>query len=462
MQSGVTESAVDIAYRCENGRTRFGATLVRRVDGLHEPAAVVHVVEAAPPDEEMERLLARQCLLADASVLLNASLDLTATLHAVVRLALPELAECCLVRLFEPGKPAHTSIGHVNAELEQQLVRLGSKLADDDDLSALEGSVLRSEAAYALRSLSSDSGEKTPADDSRRCLSRCLGAKSCLAIPLSARSETIGLLYLVAFAEQSFELRDIEFAQELAQRASTALDNARLLHGARQTSLSEDVLRTVSHDLRSPLGAITMTVQYLLRHIVHGENAPTHKELQLIHRSSAYMERLIEELLEIPSFERGAIALQYSQVSLRSLLQRAQEMFARAACQKGVRVSCRCAAADECFACDAEQMLRVVSNVLGNAIKFTPRGGAVDLAGFVSEGEVHIRVTDTGPGISKDQQPKLFERYWKGDIAANQGVGLGLYIARCIVEAHRGRIWVESEPPAGSSFIVALPLAAPA
>ena len=494
LRSGVVETSANLAYTGPEGKTLFAATLVQRLEGLRGPATVVHTVDttlvtrtgsgpASTPDLvmlaneqlvlgslreqalaevtaqasiERERLLRRQSLLAGASALLSSSLSLAATLRAAAGLALPELAECGIIRLLGAGSAPRTAVAHLDSELHEQLARSQNELANDSDLAALEAGALQNRGPFQLR-LSDEAGGAPR--EAARCLLRKCGAQSGLAIPLAARGAVIGVLFFVSFSGGRFEPSEVEFAQELGRRAGRALDNAQLFHDAQQAArMREDVLAIVSHDLCNPLGAISMTAQHLLGQLSATAAPKVRGGLELIHRAGDHMRRMIDELLEVANIQAGHLALQYAQVSVGSLVGRGLEMFERASAEKGVRLASRLAAVDTDLPCDVEKVVRVIANLLGNAIKFTPRGGSVEISSFVHEDSACISVRDTGPGIAKEEQSRLFEQYWKGDQAGRIGMGLGLYIARGIVDAHHGRIWVESEPPHGSAFIFALPL----
>jgi signal transduction histidine kinase len=295
----------------------------------------------------------------------------------------------------------------------------------------------------------------------RRVL-RELGAQSGLAVPLMARGGIIGVLFLVAFSDRAFEPWDEECTLELGKRVARALDNAQLFYEATQASrMREDVLAIVSHDLRSPLNAVTMSVQQLLRTMAGTESSTTRNGLQLIARSSEHMRRLIEELLEVANIQTGHLVLHCTETSLEDLLVRAVELVQASSSHKGVHLSSRSGPPATRLTCDVDKVVRVIVNLLSNAIKFTPRGGSIDLSTFAGDDAVQIAVRDSGPGIASEQQPRLFEQYWKGDQTGRIGMGLGLYIARGIVEAHGGRIWVESELSHGSTFTFTLPLCSP-
>jgi signal transduction histidine kinase len=498
LHSGALECATDLAYAGQADATLYGATLIRRVEETQELVSVVHIVDttlitrnrpdlattprllmlaneqlvlgslrereladvAAQASLEMERRLRRQSLLAEANALLSTSLSLADTLRAAAGLALPELAECCVVRLLASSASPRIAVAHVDLETERRLAGLHQELASDPELAVLEAGVLQKQSPFRIRLVSELPPVSSPVGRTVRHVLCELGAQSGLAVPLTARGAVIGVLFLVALSSRAFEPSDDEFALELGKRVSRALDNAQLFHEAKQASrMREDVLAIVSHDLRSPLNAVTMTVQHLLRTMKSGEPLATRKALELMGRSSEHMRRLIDELLEVANIQTGHLVLHCAPASLDDLVGCALELVQGSSSQKEVRLTCRSDPPGTWLTCDADKVVRVVINLLSNAIKFTPRGGAVELSTSLAEGEVRIAVSDNGPGIASEEQPKLFEQYWKGDQTGRIGMGLGLYIARGIVEAHGGRIWVKSELTRGSTFVFALPLA---
>jgi signal transduction histidine kinase len=405
---------------------------------------------------EVRSLLQRKTVLAEINALLSASLDLGETLAVVARLALPQLADFCIVQLNGEGEAPRLALAHNEPAVEARLRAQLDRLADDEAVVSLRRRVLASPERWLSCGL--PQGElATPASPPSPATFAESGAAHALAIPLRVRDKALGVLMLFSCkAERVFLASDVDFALELAARASVAIDNALLYREARQAvRLRDDVLAIVSHDLRSPLGAITMTTQALLREGQH-KSVEAKRSYDLILRSSRHMRRLIEELLEVASLQMGQLVLQKERVELAHLVQEAFDMFESSAQQKGVQLVQRSIAATQ-LTCDAERVLRVLANLIGNAIKYTPRAGVIEL--FVEQlgHEVQVRVRDSGPGVSERDQQQLFAQYWKGNRAGRTSMGLGLYIARGIIEAHGGRIWVESTPPRGSTFVFTLP-----
>jgi len=224
----------------------------------------------------------------------------------------------------------------------------------------------------------------------------------------------------------------------------------------------ESVLAVVSHDLRSPLATIVMAARLLLR------IAPADERIRLAHtyavktlRATDMMERLIRDLLDLASVESGQLAISPRAVDANALLREARDAMEPHAQTCGVRLVVEEDAACEAVDGDPQRVLQVFSNLVGNALKFTPKGGTVRLQTRAAEGCVEFSVSDSGPGIPPQQLPLIFERFWRGRTDSTHGVGLGLSISKGIVSAHGGVITVESLPGQGATFRFTLPRARP-
>jgi signal transduction histidine kinase len=216
----------------------------------------------------------------------------------------------------------------------------------------------------------------------------------------------------------------------------------------------ERVLAIVAHDLRNPLSTIKMTSALLQRPSVAPEAIGS--RLGTIDRAAARMESLIRDLIDATRLEQRALRVNVHREKVAPILQDVIAQFEPLARGKGIALESGVTAGEASILCDRERLLQVLGNLLGNALNFTPDGGRITLR--VNELGDHIRfeVTDTGPGILPEHIPRIFERHWS---ASGQGTGLGLFIARSIVDAHRGRLWVETGPGRGASFFVTIPRA---
>jgi signal transduction histidine kinase len=181
-------------------------------------------------------------------------------------------------------------------------------------------------------------------------------------------------------------------------------------------------------------------------------------QLRIIQRSGERMNRLIQDLLSVTAIEAGRLSIAPRKVTVPALFHEASEMLEPIVREKSITFTV--VAPDDLPAvrADSARVLQVLSNLVGNAVKFTPAGGTITLAAARSEGQVQCSVSDTGPGIPPAQIPRLFGKFWQAKRGDGRGVGLGLAIARGIVEAHGGTIEVQSELGRGSVFTFALPV----
>jgi PAS domain S-box-containing protein len=215
----------------------------------------------------------------------------------------------------------------------------------------------------------------------------------------------------------------------------------------------DDILATVSHDLRNPLGNILLSADLLDE--VKQEDAAL---VESIKRAANQMSTLIRDLLDITAVEGGELSINRRPVEIGSLVAEAlsqQHMLAR---QKGITLALLPGEEDIVALCDRDRILQVFSNLLGNALKFTPASGTITVSQAVVGDEVRLTVADTGPGIPVEQRERVFDRFWRNKESANAGSGLGLAICKGIIEQHGGRVWVESCAGGGAAFVFTLPL----
>jgi PAS domain S-box-containing protein len=220
----------------------------------------------------------------------------------------------------------------------------------------------------------------------------------------------------------------------------------------------EEMLEIVSHDLKNPLSAILMNAVLLFRKVPpeQDQNA-LRKQIETIQQSAERMKNLITDLMDLSKVEAGRLILEKSAGSPKKLLEEALDLVAPELSLKKIRVEKSIPDSAAEVHCDSDRMIQVFSNILGNAVKFTPEGGVIHIGVESDERETRFFVTDSGPGIPEKELPRIFDRYWQSKGARSQGSGLGLLIAKRIMEAHGGRLWAESRPGLGSTFYIALP-----
>ena len=260
---------------------------------------------------------------------------------------------------------------------------------------------------------------------------------------------------------QEFDEADKAILTQLAQLAAVALENARLFRGEQDAKRArDDLVAIVSHDLRNPVHTIHMAASFLLEVApANDRRTQARKQLEVIQRSATRANRLIQDLLDVAKIQAGGLAVDPVAVDVRSLVNEVMESATPLAGASQIKVSCETGADIPHVASDRERILQVFTNLIGNAIKFTPKGGDIRILAALDSGEVRFTVADSGPGIPAEHLDHVFDRYWQAKSTAKLGTGLGLSIAKGIVEAHGGRIWVESPPGSGAQFNFTLPLA---
>ncbi len=277
-------------------------------------------------------------------------------------------------------------------------------------------------------------------DESIARVQRRAGTAQLVLIAAALIAIALGVVLAVAVIRTvTAQFRRVEVAQTAAESASAA---------------RQELLAIVSHDLRNPLGAIILGTSALEESCA----GIAHRQVQIVHNAATRMQHMIDQLLEAARLDAGNVVLQAEPCDARRLVEDTVELFqARAHAQ---HVELRTMAHEARLVGDRERLLEVLSNLIANALKFTPPGGRIVVCGERRDRDVHFAVADTGPGIAREQLPHLFERYWQGERHRHNGLGLGLYICKRLVDAHRGTIGVDSTLGTGTTFWFDVPAAA--
>jgi signal transduction histidine kinase len=238
-------------------------------------------------------------------------------------------------------------------------------------------------------------------------------------------------------------------------------NTAEALHRARQAAENRvqarsEVLGVVAHDLRNPISAIASSTELLLE--VDLPDQQRRELLEVCQRAAKRMNRLVGDLLDATQVQAGHLSLQLTDVEVAALLHDVAIAWRNPANEKSLTLEVVDPPAGLVVRADQDRVMQAIGNLIGNAVKFTEPGGRVTVSAKPVRDEVELRVQDTGPGIPAEAIPHLFERFWQGDSGDRRGIGLGLAIAKGIVEAHGGRINVESELGTGTSFTFTLPM----
>lgn len=424
-----------------------------------------HVAVAANSTQLYQQLREERSTLqrlADASAQIG-SLDYSETLEGTARALVPTFADLCVLHIVGPdgsfGQPVVATAGTT-------WVLAADPIPGHQPQPAKTHYVMRvrqnrkSEVISATPELL----EQLADNAEHQRLLRQIPAKSLLAVPLIARDQLVGVCSFFSVHESRYSATEVALAEEIARRAALSIDNARLYRKAEVAIRArEEILAVVSHDLRNPLSNILMNAQFLGADA--GEDArgaQVRQQAVRIRHSSDLMMRMIADLLDTAKIESGTLRTEPQVEHVESLVDEVLELFQPAAVQKSIRLGSNVAQPVPDVWCDRGRVLQVLSNLIGNALRFTPTGGTITIAVEPHEDQVKFTVADSGPGIRAEDLPHIFDRYWQPRSSRRGTAGLGLYIAKGIVEAHHGRIWADSTPGHGAVLTFTLPASSPA
>jgi signal transduction histidine kinase len=296
------------------------------------------------------------------------------------------------------------------------------------------------------------------------------------ALALIAASNVVAftaLVWAAAFALDRMETRRLHAEEErillvareqaareeaAAQQRERSRAEAAEREAQRAVRTREEVLAVVSHDLKNPLGSISLSTQLLRRQLPPGaEGERMRKHAETIERSVERMDRLIRDLLDMASLQADRLKLSLGRCAVDDLVREGLALLEPLAIQKGINLNTKLPRERVWVSCDRDRFFQVLSNLVGNALKFTPEGGTVTVEVVPDAHFVRFSVRDTGPGIPAEALPHLFEPFWQVEGTGKKGTGLGLTISRGLVLAHGGSLEVESEEGQGSTFSFTLP-----
>ena len=405
----------------------------------------------------------RAAFLAQTVTVLDSALEPEATLVSLARLAIPALADCAVVDLItDEGHLQRVDVVDIDPtrrEAAQTIKRIPPELRGDGPFARAVRTgqpALLSNVADQARS----SAGRPDSDYQRLILA--VSCEALLLIPLVARGQTLGLLTLGSRTANRYGAADLALAQELAARAAVALDNGRLYREAQAASRAKDeFLATVSHELRTPINAVLGWATMLRSERLDQSRADY--ACEAIERSARAQAQLLEQLLDVSRIVSGKLELRLAPVQVETLIGAALDAVRPAADDKGVRIVTQLERELPLLLADPERLQQVMINVLSNAVKFSPEGGAVGVELRRDDGCAHIVVSDHGVGIKSEFLPYVFDRLRQGTSTNNRGLGLGLWIVRDIVERHGGTVTAASDGEGkGATFTVTLPLRAQA
>lgn len=454
----ITSYEIEKRYRHKSGRMVWG--LLTR-SGVHDPSGrTIYAISQIQDLTERKRAREASEFIAEASQVLASSLESDEILRTVAHLAVPRIADLCTIDLLDTTGGATRTVEAVAVNPDKETVV--REIRERFPLAPFSfehptSRVIRTGQAVLVTHARADMLERTARNADHLKLLRRIEAVSWMIVPLAARGRIIGAVTLTSSESgRHYTHDDLQLAEELATASALAIDNARLYDEAREASrLRDEVLAFVAHDLRNPLSAISRWGARLQDPAASGDDRL--RAATAIRDATDSMNNLINDLMDISRLESGHLRVEPQPVRPDYLLANARELFEPAARAKGVELLVEGSDLPHVQA-DPERIHQVLSNLLDNALHYAPAGSTLTARAQSHEEGVCFSVTDTGAGIAPADLPHVFDRFWQATHARKTGAGLGLTIARGIVEAHRGRIWVESTLGRGSTFAFTLPL----
>lgn len=429
----------------------LSVSLLRGIEG--EPPMFIAQMEDITVRKRSETAVR---LLAKAGATLTASLDLEDIVTSVSQLIVREVADWCLVEVISDNANVVRVAGSndVRAAIARELERPST-------YSILRGLIiegaLRTGQTVLLERMTDADLPKYARSPEHLELLRKIAPRSMLVVPLTSRGQRLGvMLWILSTPHRAYDQSDLGLAISLAGRVSLAIENARLYKSTVQANrLRDQVLGVVAHDLRNPLSLIRLQAEAMEPRPGEPERRSP-RPRQVILRAADRMNRLIQDLLDVAQIEAGQLGLERVRMSATRFLSETVESSRTLAHSTSLVLEAERNLPE--ISGDHDRLCQVVENLIGNAIKFTPAGGRVTVGATARDRNVLYYVADTGHGIAPEDVPHVFDRFWQATKGAH-GAGLGLPIARGIVEALGGRIWLESSLGRGTTFYFTIPIA---
>jgi PAS domain S-box-containing protein len=447
-------------------RGQLVLAVVRDLTGRLDPElADARLAAERAARAEAEAAQRRLEFLSEAGALAATSLDYETTLTSVAHLAVPFLADWCTVYVLDDGgQVRRVAVACANPEHERLAEQLRRFQPSPTSPNSRVASVLASGRPELIEEIPESYVESIAQSPEHLSIMRQLGFRSSMTVPLAARGSVLGAVaFFTADSARRYGQVDLALAEELARRCALAVDNARLYRRAQEAiRLRDDVLAAVSHDLKGPLTAIAGQAQLIQRRLAQPEAlelADMDEALDRIKRATGRLSALVNELLDVARLQAGRpLQLHLRTTDLVELARRMADEWQETAPHHRVRVETDLLSLVGTW--DQFRLERVLDNLLGNAVKYSPRGGEIVLSVAEDGDRAILTVRDQGIGIPAADLPRVFERFHRGANVARRtrGSGIGLSGARQIVEQHGGTITVESQERVGSAFTVQLPL----
>src|SRR5262245_40106470 len=454
---------VDIAEEPIETRRQGLRFLHTRKVPIHDAEGhAIYLLGISEDITERRRIEQERQFLAEANESLSGSLDYEHTIGTVAELVVRHFADWCIVDVLEEHenlrRPKVTSADPANGALCARF----EQVRIDRTRPYLVRPVIETGQPLLVEHVSPEFLESVAQSPEHLQSLRSVSPTSIMAVPVLMRGQLLGTIaFISSTPSRVYRAGDLRLAEALADRAAVAIENARLYRASVDASqLRDQVLGVVAHDLRNPLSTILLNAATLKRHGPDPERR-SQKRSEAIYRAATRMNRLIQDLLDVAVMESGQLTIERARLSARDLIAASVDTQRPLAASSSLELRVELDRDLPDIWGDRDRLLQVFENLIGNAIKFTKPGGCITVGATSRDHDVIFRVADTGSGIAPENLHRVFDRFWQATSTNRQGAGLGLPITKGIIEAHGGRIWVESTPHRGTTFSFTIPKATP-
>ena len=427
---------------------------------------------------ERKRAEERARFLSEASKILASTLDYQTTLANIARLVVPELADWCAIHLLDNvGNVRLLAMAHKDPQKVEWAIKLSEQYPMKPDAPFGPARVMRTGQAELIAEVTDEMLAALAENEQGLIAMWANGHRSMLAVPLVAAGQTIGAITLT-FAEsgRKFNEADLELAREVGLRASMAIDHARLYRESQQAreqllayikeykeveQRKDEFMSVVSHELKTPVTTIKGFTQLLQRRLQHSSDSESQLFLSRMDSQLNRLIRLINDLLEISRIQTGRLKYRIETFDLGEVVESIVEQIQSTTTTHQLSIE-NAARTPTLVSGDRERLGHVFTNLLLNAIKYSPHVEKVLISIITNGQEVIVSVQDFGIGIAEEDLEKIFERFYQVSYPQERpfaGLGIGLFLSREIITRHNGRVWAESQKAHGATFHVALPLA---
>lgn len=406
---------------------------------------------------ERKLVEAEQRLLAETgTVLIAAGTDYQRVVNDVATLVVRDLADWCLIDVVHPDGVSRVKAAHSSPDKDALCRELESLRLDRS--ATLLSEVLASQRAAMWSELPPGFIDSVAQSPEHLRLLRELDPRSMIMTPLVARGHSLGALVLGRSSDRRYGPQDLALVERLASKIGLAIDNVRLYTALEHALEARDeVLAVVAHDLRNPLHALSLEAEVVRGGPSESIAPRALRFADVVTRTVERMNTLIQDLLDTARTRHGGLPISPAPIAPQPLLVDIAESQRLLAAQFGIELQLDVERGLPDIVGDAERLMQLFVNLLANALKFTESGGRITLGANRQGDYVVFRVEDNGRGIPPAMLPHVFDRFWQANPRDPRGAGLGLSIAKTIVEKHRGTIWVESQPGVGTTFRFTVP-----